>query len=53
MINDQINELQLSFCRISMALKQSENFNRPHTRGGDVVLNRKAVVRMQSKSSKH
>ena len=36
-----------------MALKQSENFNRPHTRGGDVVLNRKAVVRMQSKSSKH
>ena len=41
------------FNRISNALKTSENFNRPLPHSGDMIINRKAVIRMQSKYDKY
>ena len=40
---------QVNVYRISNALKQSANFNRPLPHTGDTIINRKAIIRMQSK----
>ena len=40
----------MTIYRISNALKQSENFTRPFAQSGDMTINRKSVIRMQSKS---
>ena len=39
----------MNIYRISNALKQSENFTRPFGQSGDMTINRKSVIRMQSK----